>query len=244
VTEPNKAKFFICGYWKVYYKKIGDTMDKGIVALILGIVSFFFGVIPIIGQIVSIIAIVLGAKAMKEESSKTQAIIGLILGIIGLLSGLVVSGFLVMGMYFTASMYEPSSTPLQRMTGDLEKMVAQKARNSGELLYLGNYEYNMQKGSPEQIILGVTNPGASKKCVSTTFECTSGPCDDLDYRTFDSIQVSSGETKIMHGTLTSPVSGGMMGRIVVYEFPPERCGLEYIEGAEEYASKDIILNII
>ena len=74
------------------------TNNKATTALILGIIAFFIGWIPIIGWTIVILAIVYGVKGIKtakelpEKEGEGNAIAGIILGAIGIISGL----FLVM----------------------------------------------------------------------------------------------------------------------------------------------------
>lgn len=56
---------------------------KAIAALVLGIVSLIVWLLPLFGYPVSIIGIIMGIKS-KDSNSKTFALVGLILSIIGL----------------------------------------------------------------------------------------------------------------------------------------------------------------
>lgn len=83
------------------------TQGKAIAALILGICSL---IIPFAGPVCGIIAIILGAMSMKAINAsagrltgKPMAIIGLILGILGLIASTVIT-ISVLGLFTLASM--------------------------------------------------------------------------------------------------------------------------------------------
>lgn len=64
------------------------TAGLAIAALVVGIVAFVFGWVPVFGAIVGVVAIVLGAIALRKRQSKGLAITGLVLGAVATITSI------------------------------------------------------------------------------------------------------------------------------------------------------------
>ncbi|MGN6407944.1 MAG: Ltp family lipoprotein, partial [Curtobacterium sp.] len=64
------------------------TAGLAIAALVVGIVAFVFGWVPVFGAILGVVAIVLGAIALRKRQSKGLAVTGLVLGAVAAITSI------------------------------------------------------------------------------------------------------------------------------------------------------------
>ena len=78
---------------------MNERNGLSIASLVLGLIGIVAWLLPLAGYPVTIVAIVLGAKGMKQQSGRGMAIAGLVLGIVFLVLTLINS---VLGAYLGA----------------------------------------------------------------------------------------------------------------------------------------------
>lgn len=152
-----------------------------IAALVLGILAFLSGWIAVLGLLLGIAAIVLGIMAMKKPAGKTFGIIGLIGGILGALTGLVMTVFFVIGLVAASSIQDTAQKQLDRaqqeMQEEQKKADAKSDFSKGETGVFGDWEvkvnsvqrnydtgskYYVPKDGNEYIVVNITAKNVSK----------------------------------------------------------------------------------
>lgn len=78
---------------------MNERNGLSIASLVLGLIGIVAWLLPLAGYPVTIVAIVLGVKGMKQQSGRGMAIAGLVLGIVFLVLTLINS---VLGAYLGA----------------------------------------------------------------------------------------------------------------------------------------------
>ena len=81
-----------------------------ITALVLGIIAFLFGWAGFFNLLVAVLAVVFGIIALVKKQHKVFALVGTILGGIGLLTSLIVGVFFTAAIFNSAAEYQNSSS--------------------------------------------------------------------------------------------------------------------------------------
>lgn len=113
-----------------------------VAAMIVGIVAVVSGWVPFWGLVVGIVAVVLGVIGLKKsEDKKGMAIAGLVTGAIGALTGLVVTGLMIIGMLGLAAVSNSIDNSIKEADKEVNQQInAKKDFAKGETARFNDIE--------------------------------------------------------------------------------------------------------